>query len=91
MKTAILAPKNETKIKNGFKFSLKVQCLSIVLLLFGANKSLAYDFELDGIYYSIIDSINSTVKVTYHSKGNSGYLSGDSIIKIPPWLVSIHL
>lgn len=83
MKTTFLTPNFEAKIKRSFSFSLRIQCLSIVLLLLGTNKSFAYDFEVDGLYYNILDSINNTVEVTYHSKTNEGYKSGDSIIKIP--------
>ena len=79
MKTEILTPRNEAKVNCSFSFSPKVLCLLIIFLFFSFNKSSAYDFEVNGIYYNITDSINKIVEVT-HSGNDSIKYRGDIVI-----------
>ncbi|MDE5723214.1 MAG: hypothetical protein K2H99_03415, partial [Paramuribaculum sp.] len=53
------------------------RCYSLLLAFITALTAMAYDFEVDGIYYSISSSTAKTVSVTYKS-GN--IYSGEIII-----------
>ena len=44
------------------------QMSMFMLMLLCSMTSLAYDFEVDGIYYSIIDLDSKTVAVTHNGK-----------------------
>ena len=50
--------------------------MTLLLALMAANMALAYNFEVDGIYYRIQ---GSEVSVTYKSRYNADY-SGDIVI-----------
>ena len=47
--------------------------LLTALLLMVATVANAHFFEVDGIYYNIIDETNKTVEVTYRGYSYSGY------------------
>ena len=79
MKTEILTPRNEAKVDYSVSFSPKVLCLLVAILLFPINKTFAYDFEVDGIYYNITDTENNIVEVT-HSGNDAIKYSGDIVI-----------
>ena len=56
----------------------KIQrCLLLIVGLLVAVNTLAYDFEQDGIYYSIISESERTVEVTYKSQGLYGRIISD--------------
>ena len=46
------------------------QMSMFMLMLLCSMTSLAYDFEVDGIYYNIIDLDSKTVEVTHNGKNN---------------------
>ena len=57
--------------------------IAIAIMLSVALPSLAYDFEVDGIYYSITDATAKTVEVTYRGSSYDSYTneySGSVII-----------
>ena len=51
------------------RFSISKALLTISLMLTTCLQSLAHNFEVDGIYYNVIDEDNKKVEVTY--EGNS--------------------
>ena len=53
------------------------RCYSLLLAFITALTAMAYDFEVDGIYYSISSSTDKTVSVTYRSYSK---YSGEIII-----------
>ena len=50
-----------------------LEYLFTALLLLCATVATAHDFEVDGIYYNIIDDTNKTVAVTYKGDYYSSY------------------
>ncbi len=59
------------------RFILFVSTL-VLSIVFG-NSALAYDVEVDGIYYNL-DTTNKTAEVTYKDKNNNSY---SGVIEIP--------
>ena len=55
---------------------MKHKFIFLIYLLFVATSIHAYDFEIDGVYYSITDKLKNTVKVTY---GDFDYIGNVSI------------
>lgn len=53
-----------------------------LLLLLGVSVS-AHDFEVDGIYYNVIDSVNNTVEVTYQGEKWDSYDEYSGQVVIP--------
>lgn len=53
-----------------------------LFLLLGASVS-AHDFEVDGIYYNVIDSVNNTVEVTYQGEKWDSYDEYSGQVVIP--------
>ena len=53
--------------------------LFTALLLICTTVASAYNFEVDGIYYNIIDATSKTVEVTYYSTYSNKY-SGSVVI-----------
>ena len=49
------------------------QMSMFMLMLLCSMTSLAYDFEVDGIYYSIIDLDSKTVAVTHNGKNKKTF------------------
>ncbi len=57
--------------------------LTLIAVLSGSVNALAYDFEVDGIYYNILSVQDKTVRVTYKEFSNGTYksdYSGDVVI-----------
>lgn len=64
---------------------IKKRVLAIVALLTLCMPILAYDFEVDGIYYNVVSSSEKTLEVTYKQKADklglfSEVYSGDVVI-----------
>ena len=60
-------------------YNLRRLSIAVFTALMSATASHAYNFEVDGIYYSITSWTNLEVKVTYEIKKSASY-SGDVVI-----------
>lgn len=56
------------------------KCVMISFLLYVVSVAYAHDFESDGIYYNITDSVACEVEVTYSNTAQAASYSGDIII-----------
>lgn len=56
---------------------------AIAIMLSVALPSLAYDFEVDGIYYNITDATAKTVEVTYKGSSSESYNEYSGTVTIP--------
>lgn len=64
---------------------LKSMLATLAMLLCAISAS-AHDFEVDGIYYNITDSIEQTIEVTYKGRYTNSYKEYDGDVVIPDFV-----